>query len=138
MTDPPRSRPATPAPQGEVQMNPHQALQTAINQIAELRSELNEIRNLVQTNRHLGNETQISIEQKLSALLESLRVSADSTYANTTAVTRAVEKVTATFSRSDHSTCSNHPNHRQWPLRHFTSFRFDLQEIITFRYANYT
>ena len=108
MTDPPRSRPTTPAPQGEVQMNPHQALQTAINQIAELRAELNETRNLVQTNRHLGNETQLSIEQKLSALLESLKVSADSTHANTTAVTRAVEKVTTTFSRSDHIT--THPD----------------------------
>ena len=44
-------------------MTPNQAIQTALTQIADLRLELAATRQLTLDNRHLGNETQVSIEQ---------------------------------------------------------------------------
>ena len=99
MTEPQISREELTPPQGQHQMTHSEAIQKALTMIADLRVELNETRKMAHENRHLGNDTQVSIDQKLTALLESLKISSDSTHANNTVMIQAVEKATNSLSQ---------------------------------------
>ena len=88
-----------------------EALTSALLQINGLRSDLHETRKLVIDTHHPSNELQnttstlaaqqLTMAQNLNALVDSMRISSESTRLNTAAITRTAETVNSMLNRAD-------------------------------------